>query len=258
MSALSHILAYSLAALSYAIGGAGLAAFGVFLAIGPPVRVDLGLPPAEALVLNALLSAAFFLQHSGMVRSHWQRFLATRVPPEYVPAVYSVASGAVLLAVVLLWQEVGEPVVAARGWARWAVRGCWLAGGAIMLWSWRALDSLDALGVEPIFRRLRRQEPIAACFRVAGPYRWVRHPMYLASLLLIWGYPSPTADRLLFSGLWSLWVVVGARFEEGDLVQVFGQQYRAYQRRVPMLLPHRRPAGDDELARGVTLEGGGT
>ena len=34
---------------------------------------------------------------------------------------------------------------------------------------------------------------------VRGPYRWVRHPLYLTTLLMIWSYPDLTADRLLNS-----------------------------------------------------------
>ena len=48
-----------------------------------------------------------------------------------------------------------------------------------------------------------------------------------------------TPDRLLFNVLWSAWVFVGTMLEERDLVRTFGEPYREYQRRVPMLLPLR-------------------
>jgi protein-S-isoprenylcysteine O-methyltransferase Ste14 len=41
----------------------------------------------------------------------------------------------------------------------------------------------------------------------------------------------------LFNVLWTTWVVVGARLEERDLVELYGDAYRTYQRQVPMLLP---------------------
>ncbi len=76
---------------------------------------------------------------------------------------------------------------------------------------------------------------------VQGAYRWVRHPLYLTILLMIWSHPDPTADRLLFNVLFTTWIIVGTVLEERDLVAVFGNDYQNYQRRVPMFIPYRRP-----------------
>jgi protein-S-isoprenylcysteine O-methyltransferase Ste14 len=56
-------------------------------------------------------------------------------------------------------------------------------------------------------------------------------------LVLIWASPELTADRLLFNVLWTAWIVVGTILEETDLVADFGDVYRDYQRKVPMLIP---------------------
>ena len=80
-------------------------------------------------------------------------------------------------------------------------------------------------------------------FSVRGPYRWVRHPFYSFTLVLIWSSPEVTADRLLFNVLFTVWIVIGTRLEEGDLVAIFGEAYRHYQRDVPMLVPYRIPRG---------------
>jgi len=74
---------------------------------------------------------------------------------------------------------------------------------------------------------------------VRGPYRWVWHPLYLCVLVLIWASLELTADRLLFNVLWTAWMVVGAILEERDLLADFGEVYRDYQRKVPMLIPWR-------------------
>jgi len=49
--------------------------------------------------------------------------------------------------------------------------------------------------------------------------------------------PDLSLDRLLFNVLWSVWIVLGAYFEERDLVADFGEEYRQYQKSVPMLMP---------------------
>jgi protein-S-isoprenylcysteine O-methyltransferase Ste14 len=68
------------------------------------------------------------------------------------------------------------------------------------------------------------------------------------SLIIIWSGPVYTLDRLLHNLLWSIWIVIGARYEERDLVACFGDAYRSYRELVPMLLPNslrpRVPAND--------------
>jgi protein-S-isoprenylcysteine O-methyltransferase Ste14 len=76
---------------------------------------------------------------------------------------------------------------------------------------------------------------------VRGAYRWVRHPFYACILVLVWSCPELTADRLVFNLLWTAWIVLGAALEERDLAADFGDAYRRYRRRVPMLVPWRGP-----------------
>ena len=92
--------------------------------------------------------------------------------------------------------------------------------------------------VTPALGAIGNRKPAgAAPLIVRGPYRWVRHPLYLVSLIIIWFGPIFTADRLLHNLLWSLWIVIGATLEEKDLVDCFGDAYRDYQQTVPMLIP---------------------
>ena len=67
---------------------------------------------------------------------------------------------------------------------------------------------------------------------------WPRHPLYFSVLLLIWFCPDLTADRLLANILWSAWIWMATRWEERDLTGDFGDAYREYQKRVPMLIPY--------------------
>jgi protein-S-isoprenylcysteine O-methyltransferase Ste14 len=105
-----------------------------------------------------------------------------------------------------------------------------------------SLAGFDAFGVRALRLRLRGERHEPAGLAIRGAYRYVRHPLYLFVLLLIWSAPQMSADRLLFNVLWTAWIVIGARLEERDLVGEFGDAYRDYQRRVPMLVPWRRPA----------------
>jgi protein-S-isoprenylcysteine O-methyltransferase Ste14 len=62
-------------------------------------------------------------------------------------------------------------------------------------------------------------------------------------LVLFWSCPELTTDRLLFNIVWTIWVVGATVLEERDLTEDFGDAYRDYQAKVPMLLPRKiRPS----------------
>ena len=96
------------------------------------------------------------------------------------------------------------------------------------VWSATAIPHFDPFGVGPIKERLRGHDPRSLPFAIRGPYRWVRHPQYFFTLVLLWAYPDLTA-----------WIVLGSVLEERDLVEEFGTDFVAYQRDIPMLIPWR-------------------
>ena len=77
---------------------------------------------------------------------------------------------------------------------------------------------------------------------INGLYRYVRHPLYLFGLLILWLIPLMTWNILAFNLGATLYILVGIQFEERKLLKEFGQAYADYQRRVPMLIPWTRTA----------------
>ncbi len=233
----AKFVAYLALVLAGLIGAASMLAFMVFLYAGPLGVVDLGLSATVLLAWDTLFCIAFFLQHSGMIRRSFRRGLARIIPPHYHGAVYTVVSGTVLLSLVLFWQESADTLINLQGPLRWIVRAAFFVSIAGLVWGVRAFGSFDAFGLDPILNHLRGTHTSPLPLTVRGPYRWVRHPLYSFMILLIWSSPHITVDRLLFNALWTGWVVVGTVLEERDLVADFGDAYRDYQRRVPMLVP---------------------
>ncbi|MBK5107543.1 MAG: isoprenylcysteine carboxylmethyltransferase family protein [Anaerolineales bacterium] len=70
-----------------------------------------------------------------------------------------------------------------------------------------------------------------------GLYRWVRHPLYSAGLVFIWLTPVMTVNLLVLNLGLTIYLVVGAIYEERKLVREFGAAYLEYQEKVPMLIP---------------------
>jgi protein-S-isoprenylcysteine O-methyltransferase Ste14 len=78
----------------------------------------------------------------------------------------------------------------------------------------------------------------------AGPYRWVRNPMYLGGFLVLAGFGliERSAAITIFAALWLLLVHLAVvLLEEPDLRRKFGESYEDYRRTVPRWLP-RSPA----------------
>lgn len=73
----------------------------------------------------------------------------------------------------------------------------------------------------------------------SGLNRHVRHPLYFASLILFWGafIVWPSASHLILATLGSIYIVIGSKLEEQKLMRLFGEEYKQYQRDVPMLIP---------------------
>lgn len=74
-----------------------------------------------------------------------------------------------------------------------------------------------------------------------GLYRWVRHPLYTAGLVLVWLMPLMTTNLLVFNLGITVYILIGMIFEERKLIAEFGAEYQAYRRRTPALFPLRRP-----------------
>jgi protein-S-isoprenylcysteine O-methyltransferase Ste14 len=80
-----------------------------------------------------------------------------------------------------------------------------------------------------------------------GPFRYVRHPLYLAALLAYIGAAVSSASLLSLALLVPVFVFYDyiARYEERVLEVRFGAAYRDYEARTGRWLPgvSRRPAG---------------
>jgi len=223
--------------MSILIGGGSMLIFGWFLLTGQFFKLNLGLNESAALTLNALLCMFFFVPHSIMVRKPFQRWLEGVFPNVFTGAIYSITSGIGILIIVFLWQQSSVVHISVQGIPRLLCRMMFLLAVAGNIWGNRSLSHLDPLGIKSIRYRLRGKEVEPQPFIVKGPYRMVRHPLYLFSLMMIWSFPDLTSDRLLFNLLWTAWIIIGTLLEERDLVNIHGKTYQDYQREVPMLIP---------------------
>jgi protein-S-isoprenylcysteine O-methyltransferase Ste14 len=86
------------------------------------------------------------------------------------------------------------------------------------------------------------QESPADELMITGIHRYMRHPLYTGTFLAIWGawVLFPFLSLLLSNAVITGYTLLAIRLEEEKLVAAFGDDYKAYQQRVPKLLPHWR------------------
>lgn len=74
---------------------------------------------------------------------------------------------------------------------------------------------------------------------ISGIHQYVRHPLYAGTFLFIWGVwlIIPTLSFLIAVVTITVYTLIGIQLEEQKLVTVFGNNYKQYQRSVPMLIP---------------------
>jgi protein-S-isoprenylcysteine O-methyltransferase Ste14 len=87
----------------------------------------------------------------------------------------------------------------------------------------QALDSVSPKQSLPLVQR--------------GLYRYVRHPLYTCTFLVIWLVPVMSWNVLALNIGVTLYTLIGAYFEERKLVQEFGGSYEAYRKKTPFIVP---------------------
>jgi len=153
--------------------------------------------------------------------------------------VYNLLGGVILLPLLpmLAWLPDRILYTLPSPWLWLALLGQLVALAGLVYGAWLT-DAWHFLGLRQLL------EPLAGTGRNRGPrlvvsgmYRWVRHPLYFWGLVFIWLMPQMTVNRLALFAVFSVYLYVGTFFEERRLVEEFGDDYRAYQRRVPRLIP---------------------
>lgn len=71
-----------------------------------------------------------------------------------------------------------------------------------------------------------------------GIHRYVRHPLYAAAYLVLWG--RVVDEFSLATALWgTFYLAIGTKLEERRLIRLYGESYLEYQTQVPALFPWR-------------------
>lgn len=226
-------VAYALFLITFVYACGFVGNLGTPTALDGPPRGPLALD----LVVNLGLLALFALQHSGMARPRFKSILTRVVPEPAERATYVLMSSLALLLLFWQWRPVGGIVWEVSGPVAWAaVHSLFAVGWATVLVTTFLINHFDLFGLRQAWLYFRGAPYAPLPFTTPGPYRLVRHPLYVGWLVAFWAAPVMSAAHLLFAGVITVYILVALRLEERDLIAAF-PEYINYRRRVPMLVP---------------------
>jgi protein-S-isoprenylcysteine O-methyltransferase Ste14 len=195
-------------------------------------------PFITALAIDCGLLAVFAVQHSVMARRWFKEWWTQVVPWTIERSTYVLAASLALIMLFWQWRPLGGVV--------WSVDS---PTGRVMLWSLFAagwvivlvttflIDHFDLFGLRQVWLPLVGKPYSRVTFRMPGPYRFVRHPLYFGFLLAFWMTPTMTLAHLVFAFATTAYILLAIQFEERDLVAEHGPAYEDYRRRVSMIVP---------------------
>lgn len=241
-----------LAVLLYAVGCYALFLGVVIYAVGfvggfqTPTRLDAptahaGTQPfIAALSIDLSLVLLFALQHSIMARRSFKSWLTRRLPPSMERSTYVLATNVVHALLFWQWRPLGGTIWSVQSNLGQAVLWLLFAAGWATVFATTCLTNhFDLLGLRQAWLFFRGRSYTSLPFVTPGPYRWVRHPIYVGWLMVFWATPLMTSAHLAFALAMSIYILIAIRFEERDLLAIHGA-YRDYRRQVPMLIPSWR------------------
>ena len=209
-----------------------------------PKGIDEGSAAASvgaAIAVDVLLLGLFGVQHTVMARPAFKEVWTRWVPWYLERQTYVLLSTAILALMAWQWRPLPEPVWRFESpLAVGVLTVVSLAGWGMVLISTFLIDHFELFGLTQTVCYALQRPRVHPKFKERLFYRWVRHPLMLGFLIAFWATPTMSQGHLLFAVVTTLYILVAIQIEERTLVYLHGEQYRSYQRRVPMLLPFGR------------------
>ncbi len=199
-----------------------------------------GRPDWGAIAIDVALFSVFAAHHSIFARNPVRQFVRSVIPSQLERSAYVWVASLMLIAVCAAWRPVPGVLWQLESPWTWVLRVVQVAAVWITLRSAAVIDGLDLAGVRQVLKpKAHSPEPNAHSeFKTSGPYGWVRHPIYLGWILLVFSVGTMTGTRLVFAIVSSVYLIIAIPFEERTLL-ANAPAYADYMRRVRWrLLPH--------------------
>ncbi len=192
-----------------------------------------------ALAVNVFLIFAFAVQHSAMARPRFKRWFTKIIPGSAERSTYVLASNIAVILILVFWQPMGGMIWQAENeLLKSAIYAIYFLGWVVLFLSTCMICHFDLFGLRQVWLQFKGEKYSNYEFRVPFAYKYVRHPIYVGWLMIVWAAPVMTVAHLVFSLGMTVYILVAVPWEENDLIATFGDKYTDYQKQVPMLIPN--------------------
>lgn len=229
-----------------------LAVFNYFVAFMGNVWVpksidsDPTMPWVPALLIDLALVLLFSVQHIVMARPNFKKWIKKFIPEAAERSTYVLASNLCLAVLIYFWQPLGGTIWQVEAdWGRYLLYGLYFLGFGTVLLSTFLIDHFGLFGLKQILNPFRSKPFSEPHFQTPAMYKYTRHPMMLGMMVMMWSTPDMTITHLAGALMLTVFIAVSVRYEERDLVGVFGDKYQRYQQRVPKFFPRLYPKKTD-------------
>ncbi|HEY4311415.1 MAG TPA: hypothetical protein VGN12_18345 [Pirellulales bacterium] len=182
-----------------------------------------------SLWVDVLLAAQFAIPHSILLLPAVRQRLTRSIPSAFYGCFYCVVTCVSLLVMFAAWQPHSTIIWQSQGATATAITLAFLSSWGALLYSLHLTGLGYQTGWTPWWHWLRGQPLPARRFEPRGAYLWLRHPVYLSFLGLVWFTPVVTADRLVLMGVWTTYIFLGSCLKDRRLLFYLGASYRNYQ-----------------------------
>lgn len=203
-----------------------------------------------SLLVNFALLALFGLQHSIMARPWFKARWTKLIPKAAERSTFVLLASAILIGTMWGWQPINMELWNFEGsFLGNALMGLSMFGWLLVLAATFNIDHFHLFGLKQVVYHLVSRRMPTPAFVIRGLYHLVRHPLMLGFLIAFWATPVMTVGHLEFALVMTGYILIALHYEERDLVDEFGAQYKEYQERTPMLNPIRLPAATPAAAQ---------
>jgi methanethiol S-methyltransferase len=194
-----------------------------------------------ALLVNLGMLILFALQHSIMARPAFKKWWTTLIPEPIERSTYVLLSSICMILLFIYWQPMGGVVWSVDSEiGYWILNSISLLGFGIVLISTFLINHFDLFGLRQVWMNFTGRKYTHLPFKTPFFYQYVRHPLYLGWMIAFWAAPVMTLAHFIFAAICTGYMLTAIRFEERDLIQVFGEKYIRYKQVAPMLIPFTR------------------
>jgi len=188
------------------------------------------------MVANAVVALLFPLQHSLWTQRAVKPRMRALFTDYFERPMYILSTGVFLVATALLWQPMG-PALWEPGPVIWLLRMVYVFAILGQIVSVQVLGESFMNGIAHVRKFMQQNPPPQIEFREAFLYKYVRHPIAMCQVIMVWSFGTLRPDLLLLACIWTAWIVIAAALEERRLLDEIGDEYRAYQQRAGFLWP---------------------